>query len=163
MRVGVIQDDQQLAFLDGVAFLDKNVPYSRRERSVSLKVVDRFNFSVGGNQAADRASFNDGRSHRGPVIATGDEGSQHNHCRQDRKRRHQPPPRLASRTVSIQWHVEKSASFNVYHPRAAGSREMHYGLGCLDASWVLFASTNTRRVKRGGASPRGQPRAAVPT
>ena len=35
---------------------------------------------------------------------------------------------------------------------------MHYGLGSLDASWVLFASTNARRVKRGGASPRGQPR-----
>ena len=39
---------------------------------------------------------------------------------------------------------------------------MHYGLGCLDASWVLFASTNTRRVESDGASSRGQPMAAVP-
>jgi len=124
-RVGVIQNDQQLAFLDGVAFLDKNTPYTRRDRSVGLEVVDGLNFSVGGNQAADRALLDDGGSHRHRVIAAGNESGQHDHRRQDRKRRYPPTPRLASRTVSIQWHEEKSTSFNVYHPRAAGSWQMH--------------------------------------
>src|SRR5208282_690162 len=103
------------------AFLDENAPHIRRDRSVGLEVVDGLNFSVGGNQAADRAQLDDGGSHRHRVIAVGDESSQHNHRRQNCKRRYPPTPRPASRTVSIQWHAEKRASFNVYHPGAAGA------------------------------------------
>src|SRR5450631_4452341 len=122
VRVGVIQNDQQLALLDGVAFLCQNAPYTRRDRSVGLKVADRLNFSVGGNQAADRALLDDRGSYRHRVIAVGDESSENDHGPEDRKRCYPPPPRLASRTVSIQWHAGKNVtSMYIIHPlRGAG-------------------------------------------
>jgi len=44
--VDVIQNEKQLPLLDGVAFLDENVPHAGRDRSVGLEVVDGLNFSV---------------------------------------------------------------------------------------------------------------------
>src|ERR1035441_4537706 len=116
---GIIQNQQQSALLDGVAFLDQNAPHIGRDRSVGLEVVDGLDFSVGGNQTADRGLLDDGSSHRHRVIAAGDETNQNKHTRQNRQRRYPPTPRPASRTVSIQCHAEKRASFNVYHPGAA--------------------------------------------
>ena len=118
-RVGVIQNEQQLALLDRIAFLDQNAPHTRRDRSMRLEVVDGLNFSVGGNQAADRAPLDDGGSHRHRVIAARDESGQHNHA-----------PRIATAVIHqrrgrrpelfpFDGMLEKRANFNVYHPRAA--------------------------------------------
>ena len=76
-RVGVIQNEQQLAFLDGVAFFDKNALHTCCDRSVRFEIVDGLDFSVGGNQAADGALLDNGGSHRHGVIAAGDESGQH--------------------------------------------------------------------------------------
>jgi hypothetical protein len=106
-RFGVIQNEKQLPLLDGFAFLDQNAPHTGRSRSVGLEIIDRLNFSVGRNQAADIALLDDGGSHRNRVVTVGNESSQHNHRRQNRERRYPPAPRPAFRTVSIQCHSEK--------------------------------------------------------
>src|SRR5208337_3684658 len=84
-----------------------------------FEVVDGLNFPVGGNQTPDRPLLDDSGSHWNPVIAVRDESGRQDYRPKDGKRRYPPTPRLASRTVSIQCHTEKSASFNVYHPSAA--------------------------------------------
>ena len=66
----------------------------------------------------------DGGPHLDRVVAVGDKSRQHYDPRENRKRRDPPTPRLAFRTVSIQGHVEKSASFNVSF-RRCGSSEIH--------------------------------------
>src|SRR5258708_33470753 len=109
-RVGVIQNDQQLPLLDRFAFLDKNALYTRRDRSVGLEVVNRLNFSVGGNQAADLAPLNDGGSHQHRIVAAGDESGQHDERRQDHQRGYPPTPPSAARTGFIPRHAEGNAS-----------------------------------------------------
>jgi len=136
-RVGIIENQQQLAFFDGIALFDKNMAHAGRDRSVGLEVVHRLNFSVGGNQAANRTLFNDGGSHLNRIIAMGDESGHHNHGPEDGKRRQPPAPRRASRTVSIQWHAEKSASFNV---SSAPSGSGQFGVFCS----ILFVSASVR-------------------
>ena len=88
-----------------------------------LEVVDGFYFSVGGNHTADLALFNLGGADRHGNIAAGDEGSQDNDPGEDDKRRGPPTPQWAFRTVSIQWHAEKSASFNVSSMRRRKARK----------------------------------------
>ena len=123
-RLGVIQNKQQLTLFDRVAFLDQDAANASRDWSVRLEVGDGLNFSVGRNQAADRALLDDGGSHRHRVIAVRDERNESDDSHKNYKRCHPPTPGLGSRTVSIQCHAEKSASFNVYHPRTAESRQL---------------------------------------
>ena len=111
--VGIIQNKEQFAFLDGVALFDINVPHTCRYRSMGLEVVDGLDFPVSRNQAADCALLDDGGPHLYRVVAVSDKSRQDYHRSENCERRYPPTPRLTFRTVSIQGHAEKSTSFNV--------------------------------------------------
>jgi hypothetical protein len=81
---------------------------------VRLKIVDRFNFSIGGNHATDGSLLDNSSSYSDSIVPARDKGGQDDHGCDDGQSWYPPTP---PRTVSIQWHTEKKASFNVSSAR----------------------------------------------
>ncbi len=63
--VGVVELQQKLALVHMIAFLDRQALYRRGDGSVRFEafVLNRFNLSVGRNEAADWTAFDPGRPH----------------------------------------------------------------------------------------------------
>src|ERR1700751_233139 len=90
-----------------------------------LEVIHGLDFSVGRNQAPNLALFDQGGAHRNSLIAAGYESRQQPDGCKNGEHRCRPAPGL--RTVSIQWHAEKSARFNLSLDRHNDARKVTFG------------------------------------
>jgi hypothetical protein len=118
-RIGVVENDQKLTLLDRSAFFDKNALHAGGDRSVRFKVVYGLDFPIGRDDTSDLTLMDLGRANLYRIIVADNKGSEQSDGCQDDKRRSPPPLRRVLRTVSIQWHAGKSASFNVSFMRSA--------------------------------------------
>ena len=95
--IGVIEFQQQLTFVNIVAFLDQKAFYGGGDRSMGFEILQRLDLAVGGYYAADRATLHgNSTDFQGSLVEIGIEDQQKY---DERGRDPDPPP--ARRCVRI--------------------------------------------------------------
>ena len=135
-RLGIVKLQQQLTFLDVVAFLYIETAHRGVRGRVCFKILSRLDFAVGGNDTANGSALYSRGTDGNHLVAHGRERSQENHREGCAQSDDQPavPAEIAGIILTIQCHEESFTSNNL-HPDAIPGIAIDLRMERLDAGW----------------------------